>query len=133
MQPHAVAHNLGGDDKALDETSHGINADNRKRVKPVLDLHGGNRQGRDNGEDRAEVWNNTERAGSDSEEDGIIESHREKSERKQHRVTKSDQHLAAKKYNQVIVNRVKDENQFLLEPRFLYGQIIRPAFGDPLF
>ena len=130
MQPDAVAHDLRRDDQSLDALHDGEHHQHQQRMPPVLELHRGQQQGRSARDHRAEKRDHRQQRGHDAEQKGVVQTNGKKTNRVEHAVARRDEQLAAKKCDQVVVDRGQHEDQFLLEARILHRQIIRPLGLD---
>ena len=88
----------------------------------------------DENNDRADEWHDREHHRRHAEQNRVRQSDEQKADAVHNAVANRDEHLAAEKCDQIVVDGLQNENEFVFEGRILHGKIIRP-FGSecPLF
>ena len=89
---------------------------------------------RDQTDHETQVGHNAQETRRQTNQKRIRQSDEQESDRIKNSVTQSHQNLPPEKQNEVVVDGLEHKHQFLLRPRLVDGQIIRPTSLDaPLF
>lgn len=133
MKADAVAHDLGRDDEAFEHLNESEEGDDEQGMEPIAKLNDREDDGGDDTDDDSEKGNDAEQTGSHPEEEGVIEADEHKADGEENAIGEGDEDLATEKENEVIVDRLDDEDHFAFHGRFLDGEIIGPASFDTAF